>query len=144
MSAAAGPRTDRAGLRFVHDFEPGFTRVRSAPGFAYLDEHGSAVSDPQALARVRPLAIPPAWTMVWIAPRSDAHLQATGIDPRGRKQYLYHPDWRYERDELKFRDMESFARAQPRLRRRIEAALTAADEPLGHVRVLSLSLRLLD
>jgi DNA topoisomerase IB len=144
MTATAEPGTDRAGLRFVHDFEPGFGRVRSGAGFVYLDDHGSAINDPEVLERVRALGIPPAWTMVWIAPRSDAHLQATGMDRRGRKQYVYHPDWRHERDELKFRDMEAFARAQPRLRRQIEAALASADEPLGHLRVLSLSLRLLD
>jgi DNA topoisomerase IB len=144
MSAAADPGKDHSGLRFVHDFEPGLGRLRSGAGFVYQDENGSVVNDPEVLERVRALAIPPAWTMVWIAPRSDAHLQATGIDRRGRKQYLYHPDWRHERDEVKFRDMEAFARAQPRLRRRIEAALAAAGEPLGHLRVLSLSLRLLD
>jgi DNA topoisomerase I len=131
-------------FRFVHDFEPGLSRARSDGGFVYVDEHGSVIDDPAMLERVRALAIPPAWTMVWIARRADAHLQATGIDRRGRKQYLYHPDWRHERDELKFRDMEAFARAQPRLRRRIEAALAGVDEPLGHLRVLSLSLRLLD
>jgi len=144
MSAAAARLTDHAGLRFVHDFEPGLGRARSGSGFVYLDQRGSAIDDPEVLERVRALAIPPAWTMVWIAPRSDAHLQATGRDRSGRKQYLYHPDWRHERDEVKFRDMEAFARAQPRLRRRIEDALAAAGEPLSHVRVLSLSLRLLD
>jgi DNA topoisomerase I len=144
VSPAANPGADHAGLRFVHDFEPGLGRARSGTGFVYLDERGAAIDDPEVLERVGALAIPPAWTMVWIAPRSDAHLQATGMDRRGRKQYLYHPHWRHERDELKFRDMEAFARAQPRLRRQIEAALAAADEPLGHLRVLSLSLRLLD
>src|ERR1700751_2735882 len=139
MSAASDPRTDHADLRFVHDFEPGWARLWSGAGFVYLDEHGSAIDDPEVLERVRALAIPPAWTTVWIAPRSDAHLQATGIDRRGRKQYLYHPDLRHERDELKFRDMGAFARPQPRPRRGLEAPLVSADEPLGHLRVLSLS-----
>src|SRR6201987_24769 len=144
MSAASDPRTDHADLRFVHDFEPGWARLWSGAGFVYLDEHGSAIDDPEVLERVRALAIPPAWTMVWIAPRSDAHLQATGTDRSGRKQYLYHPDWRQQRDEVKFRDMEAVARVHPRLRRRIEDPLAGAGEPLSHVRVLSLSLRLLD
>lgn len=136
MSAAA--------LRFVCDFQPGLRRERAAAGFLYLDEHGEPVEDPIVLDRIRGLAIPPAWTSVWIAPGADAHLQATGFDRRGRKQYRYHRAWRHERDELKFHDMEAFGRAQPRLRSRIELGLADKREPLNHRRVLALSLRLLD
>jgi DNA topoisomerase I len=131
-------------LSFVCDFQPGLRRERTAAGFVYLDAHGEPVEDPVALQRIRGLAIPPAWTTVWIAPSADAHLQATGFDSRGRKQYRYHPAWRHERDELKFRDMEGFARAQPALRKRIELGLADKREPLNHHRVLALSLRLLD
>ena len=131
-------------LSFVCDFQPGLRRERAAAGFVYLDEHGEPVADPVVLDRIHSLGIPPAWTTVWIAPSANAHLQATGFDSRGRKQYRYHPAWRAERDELKFHDMEAFARAQPPLRKRIELGLADKREPLNHRRVLALSLRLLD
>jgi DNA topoisomerase I len=131
-------------LRFVHDFQPGLHRVRAGASFMYLDEHGAPVQDPLVLDRIRRLAIPPAWSTAWIAPSADAHLQATGVDSRGRKQYRYHPAWQHERDEVKFHDMEAFGRAQRRLRERIELGLGDGGEPLGHRRVLALSLRLLD
>jgi DNA topoisomerase-1 len=131
-------------LSFVCDFQPGLRRERTAAGFVYLDPQGEPIEDPAVLGRIRALAIPPAWTTVWIAPSADAHLQATGFDSRGRKQYRYHPAWRHDRDELKFHDMEGFARAQPALRKRIELGLADKLEPLNHHRVLALSLRLLD
>jgi DNA topoisomerase I len=133
-----------AALSFVCDLQPGLRRQRASAGFLYLDEHGEPIEDPVVLDRIHGLAIPPAWTTVWIAPSADAHLQATGFDSRGRKQYRYHPAWRHERDELKFHDMEAFGRAQPRLRSRIELGLADRREPLNHRRVLALSLRLLD
>jgi DNA topoisomerase I len=133
-----------AALSFVCDFQPGLRRERAAAGFLYLDENREPLEDPVVLDRIHGLAIPPAWTTVWIAPSADAHLQATGFDSRGRKQYRYHPAWRRERDELKFHDMEAFGRAQPRLRSRIELGLADKREPLNHRRVLALSLRLLD
>jgi DNA topoisomerase IB len=101
------------------------------------------VSEQEELERIAGLAIPPAWKDVWIAPEPAAHLQATGIDARGRKQYLYHPKWREDRDELKFHDMEAFGRAQPALRDRIELEL-GREQSLSHGRVLALVLRLLD
>jgi len=103
----------------------------------------NVIADPATLARIHGLVIPPAWTSVWIAPEADAHLQATGIDRRGRKQYRYHASWRQERDALKYRDMEDFARIQPALRTRISSDLKA-DRELSHLRVLALALRLLD
>ena len=130
-------------LRLVHDFEPGFSRVGDRSAFRYVGPDGAEVDDAITLARIRALAIPPAWTDVWIALDSDAHLQATGIDGRGRKQYRYHPAWRHDRDELKFHDMESFGAAQPTLRARIGRDLES-DQPLSHRSVLALSLRLLD
>ena len=95
------------------------------------------------LERIDGLAIPPAWDEVWITSDPLAHLQATGIDARGRKQYRYHPKWRQDRDELKFHDMEAFGHAQPALRARIADEL-AGEVRLGHGRVLALALRLLD
>jgi DNA topoisomerase I len=131
-------------LRFVHDFQPGLRRTRAGTSFIYQDERGALVEDPVVLDRIRALAIPPAWSAVWIAPCADAHLQATGVDSRGRKQYRYHPAWQHERDQVKFHDMEAFGRAQRPLRRRIKLELGEDGEPLGHRRVLALSLRLLD
>jgi DNA topoisomerase IB len=128
----------------VHDLQPGLHRARLGADIVYLDEDGALVEDPAVLDRIRALAIPPAWSSVWIAPSDDAHLQATGLDSRGRKQYRYHPAWQHERDQVKFHDMEAFGRAQPPLRERIELGLSDAGEPLGHGRVLALSLRLLD
>jgi DNA topoisomerase I len=127
----------------AHDFEPGISRVGSRRAFSYLDAAGSPVTDPAVLARIASLAIPPAWSHVWIALEENAHLQATGIDSRGRKQYRYHPDWRHERDELKFIDMEAFGRVQPQLRARVARALSEDPAPTHH-RILALSLRLLD
>jgi DNA topoisomerase I len=130
-------------LRLVCGFEPGLHRVGSAGAFAYMDDDGSPVEDAATLERIHSLVIPPAWTQVWIVTDPMANLQATGIDSRGRKQYRYHPEWRHERDDVKFHDMEDFARAQPALRTRISEAL-GSDERLGHRQVLGLSLRLLD
>ena len=144
MTASTHPQPSAVALQFVHDFQPGLHRVRVAEGFVYLDEHGAPVENSAVLDRIRQLAIPPAWTSVWIAPSADFHLQATGVDSRGRKQYRYHPAWQHQRDQLKFHDMEAFGRAQPRLRRHIELGLNDEAEPLSHRRVLALSLRLLD
>jgi DNA topoisomerase I len=130
-------------LTLAHDFEPGIGRVGDRPPFAYVDAGGGLIDDPAVLRRIRSLAIPPAWKDVWIAADANSHLQATGIDSRGRKQYRYHPAWRHDRDELKFTDMVAFGRVQPQLRVRVSRDLT--DDPqLSHRRVLALSLRLLD
>lgn len=130
-------------LRLAHGFEPGISRTGDPPEFSYLGPDGARIDDPEVLGRIASLAIPPAWRAVWIAADADSHLQATGFDSRGRKQYRYHPEWRHDRDEIKFRDMEDFANAQPLLRGRIDHDLTS-DTALSHRRVLALSLRLLD
>jgi len=130
-------------LHFTHDFDAGLSRTGLPGSFAYVGPDGRVIADPATLARIHALAIPPAWTSVWIAPEADAHLQATGIDRRGRKQYRYHESWRQERDALKYRDMEDFARIQPALRSSISRDLRA-DRELSHLRVLALALRLLD
>src|SRR4051812_48299881 len=98
-------------LRRVDCSGPGIARRRRGRGFEYLDEEGKRVEDPEAIARIAALAIPPAWEEVWICPHAMGHIQATGIDARGRKQYRYHNRWRERRDAQKFEDMIAFARA---------------------------------
>jgi len=122
---------------------PGITRRRAGRGFAYFDEDGERVDDPEVLARIRELALPPAWSDVWVCPYPNGHLQATGVDAAGRKQYRYHDAWRARRDAEKFDDMTRFARALPRLRRRVERDLAATDA-LTRERVLACAVRLLD
>jgi DNA topoisomerase-1 len=121
---------------------PGLGRVKRGRGFGYVDESGNAIRDRDVLERVRSLAIPPAWQQVWICDDPFGHLQATGIDAAGRKQYLYHPRWREHRDRKKFRRMERFGKSLPKLRRRIAADLPG--DGLGHEQVLACAVRLLD
>ena len=114
-------------LEYVTDEEPGIRRRRAGRGFTYAYPDGRPVRSATELARIRALAIPPAWTDVWIARRPDAHLQATGRDARGRKQYRYHPEWRTQRDEAKFDRMLEFAVGLPKIRRRVRRDLRARD-----------------
>ena len=129
-------------LRTVDCSGPGIARRRRGRGFEYLDEQGDRIDDEEVLARIRDLAIPPAWRDVWICPYPFGHIQATGIDAAGRKQYRYHDRWRARRDAEKFDAMLDFARALPRLRRRVAKLL--ATEGLGRERVLACAVRLLD
>src|SRR4051812_47850225 len=94
--AAADPAevAEAIGLRYVHGDEPGFQRIGSAPDFRYVHPDAHPATDEKRLARIRRIAIPPAWTDVWICAHENGHIQATGRDARGRKQYRYHPDWR--------------------------------------------------
>jgi DNA topoisomerase I len=108
-----------AGLRYVTDSMPGIRRRRAGKGFSYRASDGRLITDRVELARFKWLAIPPAWTSVWICPDPKGHLQATGFDSRGRKQYRYHPDWRTIRDVAKFDRMLAFAQALPRIRARV-------------------------
>jgi DNA topoisomerase IB len=125
--------------------DPGLTRRRRGRGFQYLDHHGERIDDAETLARIGQLAIPPAWRDVWICADPRGHLQATGIDAAGRKQYLYHDHWRAHRDRLKFDSMIEFAHALPRLRRRVARDLRDMDrEHPGRDQVLGCSVRLLD
>jgi DNA topoisomerase-1 len=121
---------------------PGITRRRRGKGFEYLDEDGRRITEPEVLDRIRELGIPPAWKNVWVCPYPFGHLQATGIDAAGRKQYLYHPRWRARRDAEKFEDMTRFAHCLPELRDRVDADLDG--EELTRARVLACSVRLLD
>ena len=130
-------------LRRADCSTPGLTRRRQGKGFSYLDAEGEKITEPEDLARISELGIPPAWKDVWICPDARGHLQATGIDAAGRKQYLYHPQWRTRRDSEKFDEMTRFARALPALRERVDADLASSDE-LTRERVLACAVRLLD
>ena len=131
-----------AGLHYVTDARPGIRRVRHGRGFSYRHPDGSVVGDPAVLARIRRLAIPPAWTDVWICPSPRGHLQATGRDARRRKQYRYHAEFQARRDRTKYARTERFARALPRIRRRIRRDL--ARRGLPRERVLATVVRLLE
>jgi DNA topoisomerase IB len=130
-------------LRRADCSSPGILRRGRGKGFEYLDAAGRRVSDPEVLARIRALGIPPAWRDVWICTDPLGHLQATGTDAAGRKQYRYHDDWRRRRDLEKFEDMVRFAHALPALRERALADLSATDAP-ERARVLAAAVRLLD
>jgi DNA topoisomerase I len=110
---------EEAGLTYVSDEQPGLTRERKGDGFRYLKPNGDPVTDEAVLDRVRRLAIPPAWTDVWICIKANGHLQATGRDARGRKQYRYHPQFRELRESTKYEHMLEFARALPAIRTKI-------------------------
>jgi DNA topoisomerase-1 len=115
-----------AALRHVSDLELGIRRLRRGRAFSYVDARGRPLRDPATLSRIRALAIPPAWTAVWISPDPDGHLQATGRDARGRKQYRYHPKWRAVRDEAKYHRLVAFCGALPALRAAVERDLGCA------------------
>lgn len=115
-----------AGLTYVSDSDPGIARLKRGKGFAYLDAAGRRVTDEPLLERIRSLAVPPAYSDVWICPRADGHIQATGYDEAGRKQYRYHPRWSEKRSEAKFESLPSFGRALPGLRRAVEKTLNTA------------------
>src|SRR5215213_2435665 len=117
--AARPPRAPSVRLRRSDVGGPGIVRRRAGKGFTYLDADGRRVDDSDVLARIHDLVIPPAWTDVWICPYPGGHIQATGVDQKGRKQYLYHRKWRERRDQEKFDGMVHFARCLPKLRRRI-------------------------
>ncbi len=112
-----------AGLRYVHDGRAGIHREAVKDGFRYLDAHGAPVEDETTLARIKGLVIPPAWQDVWICAQANGHLQATGRDARGRKQYRYHPKWRTARDEVKYERMLKFGDALPAIRHEVDRAL---------------------
>jgi DNA topoisomerase-1 len=131
-----------AGLRYVSSAAKGIERRRAGAHFRYTAPDGSVVREAATLARIRSLAIPPAWTSVWICPHANGHVQATGRDARGRKQYRYHARWREARDESKFDRVAAFARALPRIRRRVRADL--ASPGLTRDKVLATVVRLLE
>ena len=132
-----------AGLRYVTDAEPGLRRIRCGSGFRYVTDDGSAIRDPAVKDRITGLVIPPAWTDVWISPRADGHLQATGRDARGRKQYRYHDRWREIREADKFHRLADFGGSLALLRTEVDNEL-ARPGRLSRDKVLALVVRLLD
>jgi DNA topoisomerase-1 len=145
--AVASPKEARqaaraAALRYVSDEGPGIARRRVGKGFSYRQPQGGPVKDPATLRRIKALAIPPAWTQVWICPLENGHIQATGRDEKGRKQYRYHPRWRETRDAAKFGHMVEFARVLPRIRDQVEQDLRRPGLP--RAKVLATVVRLLE
>jgi len=142
---AASPYAEAAeaiGLRYVSDDEPGIRRERVGAGFQYRDARGELIASPRLLARIEALRIPPAWEEVWICRRANGHVQATGRDARGRKQYRYHPDWSATRNETKYGRMAEFGAALPNLRERIDGDLSRRGLP--REKVVATVLRLME
>ena len=132
----------RAGLTYVHDDQLGFTRRRAGKGFSYRDAQGKTIVDEAVRERINKLAIPPAYTDVWICPDENGHIQATGLDEKGRKQYRYHPRWSQVRDEAKFTRLIAFAHALPAIRARTNADMRA--RTLSREKVLAAIVQLLE
>jgi DNA topoisomerase-1 len=129
-------------LRHSSDSEPGITRKRTGRHWAYFDPRGNRITDRGEIERLNAIGLPPAYTGAWFCPDSNGHLQATGTDARGRKQYRYHPDFRENRDKAKFAGLLEFGKALPRLRRRIERDVKR--RKLGRDTVIAAVVRLLD
>jgi DNA topoisomerase-1 len=142
LAAVAEEAAKDAGLRYFSDQKPGIRRAARGKNFIYRDASGAVLRDTETLARIKRLAIPPAWKEVWICPSSNGHIQATGRDARNRKQYRYHPRWRAQRDQNKFERMMSFAEALPRIRQRVQRDL--ARPGLPREKVLASVVRLLE
>jgi len=139
---AAAHSAKEAGLRYTNDSRPGIQRKKSGKDFEYFDSRGRRIRDRNTLVRLKRLVIPPAWEDVWICPSPNGHLQATGRDARGRKQYRYHQDWRTERDATKYGNMIAFGHALPKIRRRVQRDL--ARKGLPREKVLATVTRLLE
>jgi DNA topoisomerase-1 len=131
-----------AHLRYVSDAERGFARRRRGKSFSYVRPNGAPLRSLEALARIRALAIPPAWKDVWICPAPDGHIQATGRDARGRKQYRYHPRWREAQDQSKYDRIIAFAKALPKIRRAVARDLRKRGLP--REKVLAAAVKLLE
>ncbi len=142
LDPADGTVLRQLGLRWSGDTQPGIRRRRCGKGWAYRHDVDGRVSDREVLARIRSLAVPPAWTDVWICDRADGHLQATGRDAKGRKQYRYHPDWRAERERTKFEQLADFGQGLDDLRAKIDEDLRRPGLPPE--RVVALVLCLMD
>ena len=132
----------KAGLVYIDDQGPGIRREKLEDDFRYVAPDGSIIDDAETLARIKALAIPPAYTQVWICPDPFGHIQATGRDARGRKQYRYHQQWHEVRDATKYQQLEEFGRALPRIRRAVERDLKTRG--LGRQKVLAVVVRLLE
>ena len=142
MATAAATPTRPRRLRRSNLDAAGYARRRCGKGFVYRDEDGERITDAETIGRIASLVIPPAWKDVWISPDPFGHIQATGIDARGRKQYLYHPRWRERRDQQKFDDMIVFAKSLPALRSVVDNDIALGD--MSREQVLACAARLLD
>ncbi|WP_299821643.1 DNA topoisomerase IB [uncultured Pontibacter sp.] len=131
-----------AGLRYTSDSKPGYSRKKAGKGFQFLDENGEKIADEKTLERLNALVIPPAWTEVWICKSPKGHLQVTGRDDKGRKQYIYHPQWQKARSLTKFGRMISFGKSLPVLREQIEKDISSRQ--LNRRKVTALVLSLMD
>ncbi|HEX3030384.1 MAG TPA: DNA topoisomerase IB, partial [Clostridia bacterium] len=133
---------EAAGLRYVSDEDPGFSRKGQGKGFIYLDKNGNKLTDPKHVNRIEALVIPPAWTNVWICPYSTGHIQATGRDQKGRKQYIYHAGWEDIRNTNKFNLMIRFGETLPLIRARVDEDLRKHGLP--REKVMAILVRLLE
>ena len=141
VAADSAEAAKEAGLRYVTDERPGYTRKPKGKHFEYFDTEEKPIRDEQRLLRIKQLAIPPAWTDVWICPSPNGHIQATGRDARRRKQYRYHERWREVRDENKFERLAQFAKTLPNIRRQVAQDLKLSGLPRR--KVLATLVRLL-
>jgi len=145
VAAAPAPAVEEAraaGLRYSSDSRTGIRRLRHGDSFHYKHDDGHAIKDEETLGRIKSIVIPPAWEEVWICPYANGHIQATGRDVKGRKQYRYHPKWRSKRDETKFHHMLAFAKALPKIRRRVNRDLRLRKDP--RQRMLATLVKLLE
>src|ERR1700679_3145056 len=142
MAPASAEAAASVGLRYVSETRPGIARRRRGHHFRYVKADGCGLSDRTAIGRIRSLAIPPAWTAVWICPFDDGHIQATGRDARGRKQYRYHTQWGEKRDETKYGKLVVFGGLLPKMRARIDRDLSLSGLP--REKVLATVVRLLE
>jgi DNA topoisomerase-1 len=126
-------------LVYTSDKTPGYTRQKSAKGFVFFDTEGKVITDEEEIKRIKSLALPPAWIKVWISPKANGHLQATGIDAAGRKQYKYHPNWNLMRNERKHNRMGDFAKALPLIRKQVEKDLRKKEFTKEKVVALAIS-----
>src|SRR5437868_9731234 len=142
LVADAMEAAEDAGLRYVSDESPGYTRKAKGDDFEYFDTEGKKIRDETRLLRIKRIGIPPAYTDVWICPSANGHIQATGRDARGRKQYLYHERWREVRDENKYDRIVIFAEALPKIRKRVRKDLASPGLPRN--KILATVVRLLE
>jgi DNA topoisomerase I len=133
IAAEALETAEEAGLRYVNESQPGYTRKAKGDDFEYFDTEGKLITEEQRILRIKRLAIPPAWTDVWICPSPNGHIQATGRDAKRRKQYRYHERWREVRDENKYDHILVFGRALPKIRKRVERDLKLSGLPRNKV-----------
>src|SRR5690606_14642747 len=131
-----------AGLRYLPDTKPGITRAKKGENFIYLNAKGQPVTDEKTLERIKKLVIPPAWTDVWICPAANGHLQATGRNVEGQKQYIYHPTWQQTRNQTKFGRMLAFGKHLPEIRKKIETDLRSRG--LNRRKIMAIALLLMD